>query len=63
MSLSNEEKKQFDELVRHLKAIVAQDNSVHIVEAKLEAALLRINRLENILKIAETKNELNGAIP
>ncbi len=63
MSLSNEEKKQFDELVRHLKAIVAQDNSVHIVEAKLEAALLRINRLENILKIAETNNELNGAIP
>jgi exonuclease VII small subunit len=52
MSLSNEEKKQFEELVSHLKAIVNQENDLdYIYNAKFQALEVRINRLERLYGI------------
>jgi hypothetical protein len=54
MSLSNEEKKQFDELVSHLKAIANQENDIdYIYNAKFQALEVRINRLERMFGINE----------
>jgi len=54
MSLSNEEKKQFEELVSHLKAIANQENDIdYIYNAKFQALEVRLNRLERMIGINE----------
>jgi hypothetical protein len=54
MSLSNEEKKQFEELVSHLKAIANQENDIdYIYNAKFQALEVRMNRFERMFGINE----------